>query len=147
MQPPLLYKIVGWQDKCNLVGHLISMGASPCSLALTNEKHADGRLLVCRIRRIEKEEPCVNVGDTLGKDILYTLAVTPPMLRIVILIWNRNYADGDIITKSFLEEETSATRVNILRYTVATAHSQIVVAKQGPQRNRRTVCSVAVHDS
>ena len=92
-------------------------------------------LLVCRIRWIEKEEPCVNVGDTLGKDVLHTLAITPPISRIVIRIRNRNDADGDIMAKSFLKKEASAPRVNILSHNVDTSHRHIVFAKPVPERD------------
>src|SRR4030095_12738908 len=83
------------------------------SLAPTNEKHADGWPLVCRIRQKEEEEPCVDISDALGKNILHTFAITPPMSRIIIRIWNRNDADGDIMAESFLKEKASTPSVNI----------------------------------
>ena len=86
------------------------------------------------MRRDEKQSG-IDVGESFANNIFDTFTVRPPMVRIIIRIWNRNDADGDIMAKSFLKEEASAPRVNIFRQNIDTAHSQIVFAKPSPQSN------------
>ena len=52
-----------------------------------------------------KEEPCVHVGGRFAYNVLHSRTITPPMLRIIIRIWNCDDAYGDFINKSFLKKE------------------------------------------
>src|SRR5207237_9131702 len=94
-----------------------------------------------------KEKLCVHVGNHLAHDVFYAFAIAPPMAGIVVRIRDCDDADSDIMAKSFLEEEASATRMYVLGHNVDATHRHIVLTKPVPQRHRRTVSSVAVHDT
>ena len=106
------------------------MALPSCSTEAARRRSRKSWLLVCRIRRIEKEEPCVNVGDTLGNDVLHTLVITPPMSCIIIRIGDGNDADGDIMAESFLKEEAGPPRVNIFGNNIDAATGARASGKQ-----------------
>ena len=94
-----------------------------------------------------EEESGIYVGSGFPYDVLDSFTITPPMLRIIIWIWNCDDPYSDFTTKSFLKEEASAARMDIFSDNIDARHRHVVFAKPIPQGNRRTVYPISIHYS
>jgi hypothetical protein len=54
----------------------------------------------------------VDVGDTLGKDVLHTFAITPPAPRIVIRFGTATMPTATLLPSAFQREVASAARIS-----------------------------------
>src|SRR5213595_2654802 len=95
--------------------------------------------------RGQEEEPGIDVGNALRYDLSDTIAVTPPMCRIIIRTGDGDDTDPGLFAKRFLIKETRPASVKILSQNIETADRHIVIAKPVSQRHCRTVSSLPIH--
>jgi hypothetical protein len=92
-----------------------------------------------------KQESSVDVSNTLSYGISNTLAVMPPVLRIVIRAGDSDDTDSYLFAKSFLIKETRAAGVKVFRDNIEVACRHIVITKPVSQGDCGAICSLAAH--
>ena len=102
---------------------------------------------LCRTAtRTDKKELGVDVGNALACDFSDTIAVTPPLFRIVVRVGNCYYTHRHVSAECLLIEKARSRRVGALRQNVDIVHRRVVLAKPISERDRRTVGSLpAIH--
>src|SRR5207244_4953229 len=100
-----------------------------------------------RLRRTRpKQELRIQIGDAFTDDIPNSFAVTPPMLGIVIWVWNRNDADLHAVAKCLLKEKPCPPRVKVFGHDVHVADLYLVSGKPISQRHSGTISPVSVNN-
>ena len=92
-----------------------------------------------------KKELGIDVGDALAYDFADTIAVTPPLFRIIIRVGDCYDTYRHVPAECLLIEKARSPRVGALRHNVDSIHRR-VVTKPISQRDRRAVRSLpAIH--
>src|SRR4030095_7892522 len=88
-----------------------------------------GRLVLGGRRGWVKKELGIDIGNTFANNLLNSLAVTPPMRRIVIRTGDSDDADCDSFAKRFLVKELRSASVKVLSQNIETVDRHIVITK------------------
>jgi hypothetical protein len=102
----------------------------------------------CRTAALtDKKEFGVDVGDALAYDFADTIAVTPPLFRIIIRVGNCYDTHRHVSAECLLIEKARSPGVGAFRQNVDTRHGRFVLAKPISERDRRTVGSLStIHE-
>ena len=84
------------------------------------------RFIVGQRRRRIKKEFGVDVGDALAYDFADTIAVTPPLFRIIIRVGDCYETYRHVPADCLLIEKARSPRVGALRHNVDSMHRRVV---------------------
>ena len=87
------------------------------------------RLFVGQRRGRITKEVGIDIGDALAYDFADTIAVTPPLFRIIIQVGDCYDSYRHVPADCLLIEKARSPRVGALRQNVDTSHGRFVLAK------------------
>src|SRR5438132_8752456 len=102
--------------------------------------------LVLDFKSWMEKELGVDISNAFVNHVFNSFTIVPPTLCIIIRTISGDHADANAGSKSFLEQDTSTSSVGTFSNDVEAPHLHVVLAQPIPERNRRTVGTIATHN-